>query len=151
MNRWELTDEVRNEYKPIVESFLKDVEDNNLDISNELLEKDFSDTKLNPYTLGKILEELGYECVNRDDNGWELDFWIDYHKDRCKNIQVSGTGITFELNLSECETNYREIEKEQEEKLKNLSEKIVHNVDSKFDELMKRFDEIMSDLQEKEL
>lgn len=116
MNRWKLTDELRKEYKPIVESFIDDVERNDPD--GELIERDFTDTKLNPSTLGYLIEELGYERVNQDDNGWELDFWIYYHKNGYKPIQIKGCGMTFELILCEDDTDHYELEREQEENLK---------------------------------
>ena len=60
MNRWILTDSVKEKYTPIVTEFIDKVESSNQEISTELLEIDFSDTELRPYTLWKILESLGY-------------------------------------------------------------------------------------------
>ena len=97
MNRYELTNEIREEYLPIVQELIKQIEES--DNAEEIC-KDFSDTRLNPYTLEKLLEELGYENNEMDTNGWQMDFWIYFTKDGCKTLCLSGTGITFELKLS---------------------------------------------------
>jgi hypothetical protein len=101
-NRYELTDEVKAEIKPQVEQFIKDLEAVDVENSTDYLVKDFSGTRINPYTLGKILEELGYENEDGiDTNGWQMDFWIRYTKNGFRTIQLSGCGITFEVKLSE--------------------------------------------------
>jgi hypothetical protein len=101
MSRWELTEEVRLKYTPVVEEFIKQVELSKYSDGENRLEKDFSDTELNPYTLVKLLETLGYEEIDQDSNGWQLDFWITMKKDRHKSLYVLGTGMTFELKLVE--------------------------------------------------
>lgn len=103
MNRWNLTEQERIKFMPIVKSFIEELENLNIDGSADLLEKDLSDTELNPSKLQNLLEELGYEVEDRDDNGWQLDFCITMTKDNCKTIQIAGCGMTFELMLSELE------------------------------------------------
>lgn len=103
MNRWTLTDAVKEKYTPIVTEFIDKVESSNPKISTELLEIDFSDTELRPYTLWKILESLGYNDHYQDDNGWEMDFWLTFMKEECRPIQIKGCGMTFELILCEYE------------------------------------------------
>ncbi len=66
----------------------------------EILELDFSDTELSPYTLQKLIEELGYEDEDTETNGWQWDFWTTMKKKDHKDLCISGTGITFELKLS---------------------------------------------------
>lgn len=100
MSRYTLKESVKNKYQKSVEDFIKKLETTN---DGDYVEKDFSDTELNPYTLGILLEDLGYERINQDDNGWQMDFWITYEKEGCKPISLQGTGITFELKLSEIE------------------------------------------------
>ncbi|MUG45507.1 hypothetical protein [Paenibacillus woosongensis] len=100
-NRYTLTEKIREKYTPIVQEFIQKLEDSNPKDTDILLEVDFSDTELNPYTLGELLEELGYERGDQQENGWQLNFWIPYTKQGCKAIQVDGTGITFELKLME--------------------------------------------------
>jgi len=102
MNRWKLTEEVRNKYTPIVTKFIEELE-SIPETSTELLEKDFSDTELNPSTLLELLEYLGYENQRQEDNGWELDFWIYVSKPNFKPICIQGCGMTFELRLSGAE------------------------------------------------
>lgn len=74
MNRWELTNEIRDKYGFCVKNFLEQVDKK--DKADDLKEIDLSDSGFNPYTLWKYMEELGYEKGTQDDNGWELDFWI---------------------------------------------------------------------------
>ena len=101
MSRWILTNEVKEKYLPIVKEHINKIENYNLEEMDRYdVELDLSDTELNPYTLGELLKELGYEKVDVDRNGWEMDFWIKYKKSDCLPIQVRGTGITFELFLS---------------------------------------------------
>jgi hypothetical protein len=97
MNRYILTDEVRSEYKPQVEAFLKMISD--IPLGGDIYEKDFSDTKLNPCTLGEILEEIGYEESDRGDDGWQMDFWIAYEKAGSPSVKIAGCGMTFEIIL----------------------------------------------------
>ncbi|MNJ90285.1 hypothetical protein D3C87_78800 [compost metagenome] len=99
INRYTLTDEVKKEFTPIVENFINKVE--NSDPEGDLLSMDLSNTKINPYTLTKVLESLGYKETDQDSNGWQFDFWITMEKKGFKNLQVKGTGITFELLLKE--------------------------------------------------
>ena len=103
MNRLILTDFVKEKYTPIVTEFIDKVESLNPEISTELLEIDFSDTELVPYTLWKILENLGYKMYDQSKNGWEMDFVLTFKKEACKPILIRGCGITFELKLCECE------------------------------------------------
>lgn len=95
MNRYELTDEVREKFTPTVKEFIEKAQEK--EFAGDLLE--LTGTELNPYTIWKLLEELGYEKNDFDTNGWELDFWITMVKSDFKDISIRGTGITFELNL----------------------------------------------------
>lgn len=103
MNRWALTDTIKIKYTPIVEKFIDELETNNSEVDSELLEYDFSYTELVPYTLWKILENLGYKMYDQSKNGWEMDFVLTFKKEACKPILIRGCGITFELKLCECE------------------------------------------------
>ena len=110
MNKWNLSEDVRNEYKPIIERFLNKMETLSYDEFEELDSEeatiDFSDTRLSPYTLLELLREFGYEDAEFDRNGWELDFWIYISREdmefpsTCENLCIHGCGMTFELNLS---------------------------------------------------
>lgn len=98
MNGYQLTDEVRTHWLPILTTFLEKVEANDQEVENpDVLE--LSDTTLNPYTTWKLLEELGYHQEKFDDNGWQLDFWISMDKPGYKRLIIGGTGITFEFKL----------------------------------------------------
>lgn len=110
MNRWTLTEEVKEKYKPIIQEFLNKMES----LTGEQIESmdndefclELSDTELRPYTLLELMKEFGYGDENFDDNGWELDFWIDITKSEgsypstSERLCIHGCGMTFELNLS---------------------------------------------------
>ncbi|MEC2266445.1 hypothetical protein [Bacillus subtilis] len=101
MSTWVLTDEVKDQYTPIVQEFIDKVEAANPQDTEELLEIDLSGTVLNPYTLEQLLKNLGYESSEHNYNGWQMDYWITMSKDGAKPLDINGTGITFELKLSE--------------------------------------------------
>lgn len=110
MNRWKLTDEIRNKIKPLLAEYLKKVETLTVDIieimPNEHLGIDLSDKGINPSQLVELLEEFGYEEIDRSDNGWELDFWITMRRkdgkcfeSTCEELIINGCGMTFELKI----------------------------------------------------
>ena len=122
MNKWELTDSVRNEYGPRVQEIL-DLLDANAG-EGDLQEFDLSDTGFNPYTLCKYLEELGYEKGPQDDNGWQLDFWIPFSKEGHTPIEVFGTGITFTLGIAEMDSDWKHKRAYEEESIATLCDEI---------------------------
>ena len=110
MNRWNLTEEIRDKNKPLLTEYFNKVENVTTEqieqMSNEELGIDFSGKGINPSQLVKLLNEFGYEEEDRDDNGWELDFWIHMRRQDgrtfdsgCEKLVVSGCGMTFELKL----------------------------------------------------
>lgn len=93
---------MREEYFPVVTQFIADLETNTVREDGDdgpLL--DLTNTKMNPYTLGIMLQSMGYKKKDFQSNGWEFDFWIKYSKEGCKPLLVWGTGITFNLWLQE--------------------------------------------------
>jgi hypothetical protein len=110
MNRWILSDEVKEKYKPIIQQWLNKMEKLTKDEIDKMDNKEFcielSDTELRPYTLLELMHELKYGEDEFDDNGWELDFWINivkkgkYYPSGCEKLCIHGCGMTFELNLS---------------------------------------------------
>lgn len=110
MNRWILTDEIRDKIKPLLEEYFNKVEnvtsEQVAEMENEELGIDLSDKGINPSQLEDLLKEFGYETKYRDRNGWELDFWIDmkrmdgkYFDSGCEHLVISGCGMTFELKI----------------------------------------------------
>lgn len=110
MNRWHLTDKIREKFKPILQEYLNKVETVTVEqverMANEELGLDLSDTGINPSQLVDLFEEFGYEETSRDNNGWELDFWIHMRRNdgkcfdsTCEHLVVFGCGMTFELKI----------------------------------------------------
>ncbi|MBQ8218378.1 MAG: hypothetical protein IJZ79_03640 [Bacilli bacterium] len=110
INRWKLTNEIRNKIKPILEEYFHKVENLTVEqvetMSNEELGLNLSDLGINPYQLTELLKEFGYEKTNSDHNGWELDFWIHMRRSdgkcfdsTCERIVIAGCGMTFELKI----------------------------------------------------
>lgn len=108
MNRWELTKKLKKEYKPIIEEWLNKMKKLTVEeiknIDQEEFNLELSDTKLNPYTLGLLIEEFGYEENGSDINGYQMDFWYYFINEKensiCQKLCISGCGQIFELNLS---------------------------------------------------
>lgn len=99
-NRYELSDEVKQKYTPIVQEFVNQLESVGSEGSKNM-KLDLSDTDLNPHTLQTLLESMGYTEEDRDTNGWQLDYWITMVKSGFKTLYIKGTAITFELLLVE--------------------------------------------------
>ena len=110
MSGWNLTSEVRNKFVPIVKEYLHKVEmateEQIENMFQKELEIDFSGTEISPVQLVKLLKDLGYKETRRDDNGWEMDFWIymerkdgKHFDSGCEKLVVSGCGMTFELKV----------------------------------------------------
>ncbi len=56
----------------------------------------------NPYMISDVLQDLGYEDVDLDTNGWDHDYWNSFtHPDGKKfpPMQLSGTGWIHECHL----------------------------------------------------
>lgn len=100
MNRWDLTDEIRNGIGVKIKDRLDYVEANFHILQEEKNkeELDLTDCSINPYQLCEFLKELGFERYNWDDNGWEMDYWIYFRRNGFKTY-VRGTGIIHELKL----------------------------------------------------
>lgn len=101
---FDLTEEVWNEYSPIVTQFIEELEASTRGEDSLFYEGpqlDLTNTKMNPYRLWKMLERMGYKKTDFQSNGWEFDFWIYFKKDGHKTLLVWGTGITFNLWLRE--------------------------------------------------
>ena len=65
MNRWNLTDEIKTKFKPILKEYFNKVENLTVEqvehMSNEELGLDLSDKGINPYQLVTLLKDFGYE------------------------------------------------------------------------------------------
>lgn len=105
INGWKLTNELREKFIPIIEEYINKLEQTDLE-ENEPDKLELTHQGIGPYQLGELLQELGYqedEDCPMDTNGWQCDFWMYYNhpdkKNYAEKLVISGTGITFELEL----------------------------------------------------
>lgn len=101
MDTWNLTNEQREKFKPVILEYINKV--NNADECESVEKLDLTFKGISSYQLQKLLEELGYKELDFDSNGWQFDFWIKmYNKDntRAGRLTISGCGMSFELKLS---------------------------------------------------
>ena len=111
-NRYKLTKSVEDKYLGILSAFIDKLDNHNEDDIENSVDQEFtlelSDTGLNPYTLKLLLEMFGYKEVEFDSNGWQWDYWWTMKNENAKSeltreLVIWGTGITFELKLSNAE------------------------------------------------
>lgn len=99
MNTYCLNDEVREKFKPQVEEFISLLEEEKI----EELDLDLTFKGISPMQLKELLEELGYEDMDLDTNGWEHDFWWYFNnpnkKGYAKKLCISGCSMAFEMKL----------------------------------------------------
>lgn len=92
-NRWKPTQEQKEKFIPIIKEFEEKAK-KNPDMKEYI---DFSEKQISPSQLKDILEnDLGFEEVDFDTNGWQWDFWITMRKDGV-DYMIAGTGMTFEM------------------------------------------------------
>ena len=115
MNKWEVTDELKTKFVPMLREYFAKLENLTEEQVDELYENgkqkelaiDLTDAGINPYQLRELLkDEFGYEYLDMDRNGWEMDFWIYMRrKDKvnrdsiCNDMVIGGSGITFTMSL----------------------------------------------------
>ena len=103
MDGWDLTDELRNKFKPIVDDYINLLESDEVDNIHEKYIK-LTNQGINPIQMKELLEEMGYEEEYPiDSNGWQFDFWWDFTNPKrekyAKKLCICGCGITFDLML----------------------------------------------------
>ena len=110
MSRWNVSKKIEEKFKPILKDYLNEIENLTFDEINKMnindLILDLSDTGINPSQLVKLLNDLGYEETDRENSGWELNFWIYFQRkdgkifeSNCEQLVIIGCGMTFELKL----------------------------------------------------
>ena len=116
INRWNLTNEQREKFLPILKEYFNKLENMTDTDVDEILatcndysqfELDLFDTGISPYLLQELLKsEFGYEEHDFDRNGWQWDFWITMKRkdgktfpSTCETMMICGCGMTFELVL----------------------------------------------------
>ena len=92
MSAWDITREERKKFLPYIKQSIEDLKQERiLDVYLD---------GLNPSKASELLKELGYEQVDFDTNGWEMDFWITFSKPGDEpNLVLAGCGYTFDLSL----------------------------------------------------
>ena len=91
--KWHLRAIEKKFYTAVIKIHIKRIE---YDITDEVV---LNRTRLNPYQLHTILEDLGYEQDFFETNGWEQDCWAEFQKDGCTPLTVYSCGMTFDLIL----------------------------------------------------
>lgn len=92
-NRWNPTKEQKDKFIPMIKEFMEKMKKN--PDAKECI--DFYNQGISPSQLKDILEnDLGFEEVNFESNGWEWDFWMAMRKDGV-DYMIAGTGMTFEM------------------------------------------------------
>lgn len=86
----ELTEEKKAEIKKRLDVYLKQYHDKP-GYQDEEIELD--DLDVVPYKVWKYLEELGWDKVRQDENGWQLDFQLHFQKKNEPMLTLSGSGI----------------------------------------------------------
>lgn len=115
MNKWEVADTLKAKFVPMFREYFAKLESITEDQVDKLYENgrqgelaiDLTDSGINPYQLQKLLEEeFGYEYLDMDHNGWEMDFWIYMRRKNkmerfsiCNDMVIGGSGITFTMSL----------------------------------------------------
>lgn len=75
-------------------------------VQNKSKQIDFTNDDVCPANIVKVLEKMGWEWDEQDDNGWQNDCWIYFsHYDYDFVLILYYCGYTFEMNLyrSDCD------------------------------------------------
>lgn len=92
-NRWNATQEQKDKFIPMIKDFMEKAKKN--PDTKECI--DFYNQGISPSQLKDILEnDLGFEEVDFDTNGWQWDFWITMRKYGV-DYMIAGTGMSFEI------------------------------------------------------
>ena len=87
----ELTEEKKSEIKNRLDHLLKQAKEDPDNLEEEL---NLDDLDVIPFKVWKYLEdELGWEEVDMDHNGWEMDFYVEFKKEGEPTLQLRGSGI----------------------------------------------------------
>ena len=90
MSNYTLSAEKELLFEAMVNKFLE---------NDELNEVDFTGSGINFYTLGSVLEKIGYVKTEQDSNGWQMDLEIIYEKDNFPTLIIRGSALIFEIVL----------------------------------------------------
>ena len=99
---WDLTDEQREKFKPMVEDYIAKLEAEDFDDVNKV-SLDLTFQGIAPRQLQTLLEELGYYDDYSNRNGWQCDYWIymDNEKKRgyARRLCIAGCAMGFTMVL----------------------------------------------------
>ena len=83
--------EKKVEIKKRLDAYLKQAKEDPDNLEEELK---IDDLDVIPYKVWEYLEkELGWEEVDMDHNGWEMDFYVEFVKEGEPKLQLMGSGI----------------------------------------------------------
>lgn len=102
ISTWELTDTLRNKFKPIVESYINILE-HECTNGDQWKGINLTNEGINPLQLRDLLKELGYEEIGLDTNGWQHDYWLHMtnpnREGYARELCICGTAMSFEIIL----------------------------------------------------
>jgi CCR4-NOT transcriptional regulation complex NOT5 subunit len=94
--KWTLTDELlASDVVAEIKAFIEQYEANPTE-DEQVLE--LTDKGINVIQLKLLLQKLGYEEIGLDANGWQVDYWYYFHKDKHKAV-ITGTMIVSIMSL----------------------------------------------------
>lgn len=92
---WHIFPECKEKYTKMIQEYIQKLEEDNL----HQIRLNLNGENINPYQVGEILQELGYDYEYEDDNGWEQDTCYLATKEGFKPITIEHSGIIFSLEL----------------------------------------------------
>lgn len=91
--KYSLTTELEKEYVPLIENFFEEV------IGGKNPKLELTGSRLNPTSLGEILTGYGYSSKETSIDKHTADFVISFVHKGLPDLQITGCGLTFELEL----------------------------------------------------
>lgn len=101
----------KDKYIEVILAFISKLDNYSKNITSGEIQKkenftlNFTAIEFNPITLKELMESLGYKEKSLDNNGWQFNFvWTLVSEtaatELSRELIIWGTGLTFELNLS---------------------------------------------------
>lgn len=94
-NKWHINKELHEIYKNKIIQYIEELEKD----TEHQLTLELGKCSINPYQVGEILQELGYDWEHEDENGWEQDTWYLATKKGYKPLTIEYSGHIFDLKI----------------------------------------------------